>query len=405
MARLYLFDDETARGWAPFSLTRPIGEMLFGCLTLRERQERFWGTRCDGHLAGADLLGFDEPGAPPTLVAGQVEDDGSRIVVSSRLAPAFAEPPELDGPATLRVEEEVVGWILDEGGALPEAGALSAPGRGPAPGRDIELEGELLQHPWTLMTRNSARIAADVPVLFPHSHAFPPARVESLGTEPVTTGEDVELEPGVVLDARPGPIRLEDGVRIRAGTRLAGPAWIGRDTTILGGVVEGVSIGPVCKVHGEVEASVILGYTNKAHDGYLGHAVVGRWVNLGAMTTNSDLKNNYGTVRVRTHRTEEDTGLVKVGCFLGDHVKTGIGTLINTGTVLGAGSNVFGGRMPPNYVPPFSWGSGDDLGEYRIDAFLETAERIMARRDRELTEEARGLLRRAWESSREERSG
>jgi len=156
------------------------------------------------------------------------------------------------------------------------------------------------------------------------------------------------------------------------------------------------SIGPVCVVRGEVSDSVLLGFVNKSHDGYIGHALIGRWVNLGAFTTNSDLKNNYGFVRVWTPLGDVDTGLLKVGCFLGDHVKTGIGTVISTGTVLGAGSNVFGGVMPPRAVPPFSWGEGERLGPHRLDKFLATAERAMARRGQSLTPGVRRVLETAW---------
>ena len=138
---------------------------------------------------------------------------------------------------------------------------------------------------------------------------------------------------------------------------------------------------------------------NKAHDGHIGHAVLGRWVNLGAFTTNSDLKNNYRDVRVWTPDGELDTGLMKVGCFLGDHVKTGIGTVLNTGSILGAGTNVFGGTMPPTVVPPFSWGAGTDLRDHRLDKFLETAERAMTRRDQLLTPGVRALLRTAWRAT------
>jgi UDP-N-acetylglucosamine diphosphorylase/glucosamine-1-phosphate N-acetyltransferase len=154
-----------------------------------------------------------------------------------------------------------------------------------------------------------------------------------------------------------------------------------------------------------VEESVILAYSNKAHDGFLGHAYVGRWVNLGAFTTNSDLKNNYGTVRVGAADGPMETGLMKVGCFLGDHVKTGIGTYLNTGTVVGAGSNVFGGAMPPTWIPPFSWGSGRELVEYRLEAFLEVAARVMERREVELDSGTTDVLRKAWEATRGLRMG
>jgi hypothetical protein len=148
-----------------------------------------------------------------------------------------------------------------------------------------------------------------------------------------------------------------------------------------------------------VAECVFVGYVNKAHDGHMGHALLGRWVNLGAFTSNSDLKNNYRPVRVWTPGGDVDTGLLKVGCFVGDHVKTGIGTPINTGTVIGAGSNVFGGIMPPTVVPPFSWGSGADLRDHRFPKFLETALSAMARRQQELTPGMARILEEAWEAT------
>ncbi|HEX8246434.1 MAG TPA: hypothetical protein VF541_23215, partial [Longimicrobium sp.] len=141
-------------------------------------------------------------------------------------------------------------------------------------------------------------------------------------------------------------------------------------------------------------------YVNKAHDGHIGHAYLGAWVNLGAFTTNSDLKNNYSTVRLWTPDGETDTGEIKMGCLLGDHVKTGIGLLLNTGTVVGAGSNLYGAAMPPKYVAPFSWGTGEELTAYRVDKFLEVAERAMGRRSVELTPGMRAQLERAWQRAR-----
>jgi UDP-N-acetylglucosamine diphosphorylase/glucosamine-1-phosphate N-acetyltransferase len=221
--------------------------------------------------------------------------------------------------------------------------------------------------------------------------------VIALGDARLSLGSNVRIEPGVVLDFRAGPIRLDDEVEIRAFTRLAGPAFVGRSSTLLGGSLTAVTIGPRCKVRGEIEATVMLGYSNKAHDGFLGHAYVGSWVNLGAFTTNSDLKNNYGTVRIWTPAGEVDTGEMKIGCFLGDHVKTAIGSLINTGTVVGPGSNLFGG-MPPKYVPAFSWGA--DLGEYEFEKFMATARIALSRRSVPLSDGYREMLQRAWQRGR-----
>jgi hypothetical protein len=156
----------------------------------------------------------------------------------------------------------------------------------------------------------------------------------------------------------------------------------------------------VSRIRGEFAESVCLGWVNKMHDGHIGHAYLGAWVNLGAGTTNSDLKNNYSSVRLWTPAGEADSGEIKLGCFLGDHVKTGIGLLLNTGTLVGAGSNLYGAAMPPKYVPPFSWGTGSELTEYRAEAFLEVAERAMGRRQVTLTPESRRQLAEAWRLGR-----
>ena len=399
---LVLFDDRRARGWDPFLLTRPAGELLFGALLLRERSERFWDLPCTAHVSREALVGFSEPGAPPVLAPTSLAFQGRRLYQCSRAAPAGSVPGLPEEPTTLRMGDEVVGWSVPADHPGPEPDLFLDPG--PLPdSRVVEIPGLLLESPWDLMSRNGEQLRSDIPRLFPGLVADTLPRGYILGDGLVSLGKDVTVEPGCVFDVREGPVRLSDGVTIRAHTRLAGPAWIGPGTTVLGGVLSEVSLGPVCKVRGEVETSVVLGYANKAHDGFLGHAYLGRWVNLGAFTTNSDLKNNYGPVRVGGRDGPVETGLLKVGCFLGDHVKTGIGTLLNTGTVVGAGSNLFGGRMPPTWVPHFSWGSGDQLTPFRLDKFLEVATRAMDRRNLALDAEMEGVLRRAWEETRSQR--
>ena len=397
--RLYLFDDGRARRWAPFTLTRPAGELRYGCLTARERAERVFGLPCSGHLSRPALMGFDETGAAPVVQRGDVAD-GTRILLSSRAVPAFRSPGPLP-PGRLTIGGRTVGWVLAPGAPLPDDDVLRDP-EGASEGPAVELGGEVLARPWHLVSGTPGRVAQDVAALFGESPL--PAGVVRIGEGALSMGAGAEVEPGVVLDTRNGPIRLDDGVRVEGPARLTGPLYVARGTVLLGGSVGTSSIGPVCKVRGEVADSVLLGFSNKAHDGHLGHAFLGRWVNLGAGTTNSDLKNNYGTVRVWTLDGEEDTGSIKVGCFLGDHVKTGIGTLLSTGTVVGAGSNVFGGAMPPTAVPPFSWGTGTELRDHRFDRFLETAEAAMARRGETLTPGVRAILKLAWDQTRARRS-
>jgi UDP-N-acetylglucosamine diphosphorylase/glucosamine-1-phosphate N-acetyltransferase len=400
---IYLFDDRVARAWDPLTLARPAGELLFGALLLRERAERFWGGDCAGHLADPALAGFSEPGSPPVADRSAVPSHSPRVLQSSRAALRGTAPTLPEEPTTLVLDGEVVGWSLPPGVPVPDEEYLSDP-RSLAGSSEMELEGRVLRAPWDLMDQNGDQLQEDVPRFFPGYAAeeLPGCHIQGDGL--VSVGSRVHVEPGSVFDVSEGPIRLADGVTVRAHTRLAGPAFIGPGSTLLGGVLSGVSIGPVCKVRGELESSVVLGYGNKAHDGFMGHAYLGRWVNLGAFTTNSDLKNNYGPVRVGGAEGPLETGLLKVGCFLGDHVKTGIGTLFNTGTVVGAGSNLFGGHMPPTFVPPFSWGTGEELVEFRLDKFLEVASRSMARRGMELDAGMEAVLRSAWERSQPLRS-
>jgi len=395
--RLFLFDDGRARRWAPFTLTRPAGEILHGCLTLRERAERVFGLPCEGHVSRRALHGYDEPGAPPIVALDDVGTRGRRVFVSSRAALDLSEVEVPAGERRITVGGRPVGWVLPDGAPLPSEIWLRDPDAAPAKGDALELGGILIGHPWDLVAANPERIRRDIETLWPEGDE--PQGIVRLGEGVVSLGEDAEIEPGVYVDTRQGPIRLAEGARVEGPARLAGPLFVGSGTRILGGHVGSSTLGPICIVRGEVAASVFAGFVNKAHDGYIGQALLGRWVNLGAFTTNSDLKNNYRPVRVWTPDGERDTQMLKVGCFLGDHVKTSIGTVLNTGTVIGAGSNVYGGIMPPTVVPPFSWGSGPDLRDHQCDKFMQTAERAMARRDQALTPGVRRILQEAWRAT------
>jgi UDP-N-acetylglucosamine diphosphorylase / glucose-1-phosphate thymidylyltransferase / UDP-N-acetylgalactosamine diphosphorylase / glucosamine-1-phosphate N-acetyltransferase / galactosamine-1-phosphate N-acetyltransferase len=411
---LYLYDDAVARAWQPFALTRPVGELLLGAYTMRERVGHCFGARCAGHITAAHLRGFEEPHAAPVVDPADIAADGPRLFLNSRFVPdwqpAFAAP---DRPTVLHCGGDVVGWYAPADSPAPEpdwfaepaAGAPTGAPTGAAPA--AELSGRVLGRVWDLVAENPGQIERDHHALTHDGLAL--EDVERAGqfhaigyaSGMLQLGTGVIIEPNVVLDFSAGPIWLADGVTVRSFTRLAGPAFVGAHSTLLGGPFTALSIGPRCKVHGEVEESVVLGYSNKAHDGFLGHAYLGSWVNLGAMTTNSDLKNNYGTIRIWTPAGDEDTGLIKLGCLLGDHVKTGIGALLNTGTVVGAGSNLWGTELPPKYVPPFSWGSGAELVAYDVDRFLAVAGTVMQRRGLELAPGMREVLRQAWQIGRD----
>ena len=204
------------------------------------------------------------------------------------------------------------------------------------------------------------------------------------------------IEPGVLFDTRNGPVVLESGVEVRSGTRLEGPLWVGANSRLVGGAIRGSAIGPWSVVHGEMSTTVMLGYANKSHDGFVGHSVVGRWVNLAAGTTTSNLKNTYGPVRLDIGGEILETGHQFLGSLVGDHAKTAIGTLLSTGTVIGAGASVFDGVRAPKYVAPFDWG-GSASERMTPQKFLAVVERVLPRRHVEVSEEMRSYLSRAYE--------
>jgi UDP-N-acetylglucosamine diphosphorylase / glucose-1-phosphate thymidylyltransferase / UDP-N-acetylgalactosamine diphosphorylase / glucosamine-1-phosphate N-acetyltransferase / galactosamine-1-phosphate N-acetyltransferase len=403
--RIFLFDDAVSAAWEPFALTRPGGELRFGAFTVRQRAERVFGGRVAAHLSADHLQGFEEPGAAAVIPYDQAPAEGERLFLAARAVPAWGSGElwrsRRGGPGPLLIGTQVVGWYAPAGTQPPPRAWFEAPESHLDRTGAVELPGRTLAHVWELMSGNGDQVVEDVAALFPDRRtATLPAGVHQFGDHPVILGDGARVEPGVVLDTRAGPIWLDDQAEVKAFTRMAGPAYVGKRTIILGGTLETFSTGEVCRIRGEFASSVCLSWVNKAHDGHIGHAYLGAWVNLGAETTNSDLKNNYGTVKLWTPSGAVDTGEMKVGSFLGDHVKTGIGLLLNTGTVVGAGSNVYGNVMPPTHVPPFSWGTGDDLSAYRVDRFLETAERAMSRRSVPLSDSLRAQLQRAWERGR-----
>jgi UDP-N-acetylglucosamine diphosphorylase/glucosamine-1-phosphate N-acetyltransferase len=231
--------------------------------------------------------------------------------------------------------------------------------------------------------------------------------VHAIGDRPLLLAPGAEIEPGAVLDLRAGAIVVGPGARVAGLTRLEGPAGIGARTQVLGGRIRaGTTIGAGCRVAGEIEASIFQGHSNKYHDGFIGHAYVGEWVNLGAMTTNSDLKNTYGTVKVWRDGRLTDTGEQKVGATIGDHSKTGIGSLLDTGAVIGVAANLFGGSatLAAKFVPSFAWGTPPRLSLHDPMRAVETMQEVMGRRGVTMTAAYREMLDAVFDLTRPERA-
>jgi len=250
---------------------------------------------------------------------------------------------------------------------------------------ELRSGSRLLDHAWDLVACNGLALVDDFrksagagiateALLYPGVHLLQDGAIR------IEAG--ARIKPGVVLDAEDGPITIGAEVVVQPNVVVRGPAAIGARCVLKAGakIHEGVSLGPACKIGGEVEESIVQAFSNKQHEGFLGHAYLGEWVNLGADTNNSDLKNNYSNVRVWENGRSLDTGLRFVGLIASDHVKSAINTQFNTGTVVGLASQVFGSGFPPKFIPPFSWGGGESLQLYEARRALETARTVMERR-------------------------
>ncbi len=390
MSAVYLYDDARARRFEPFALTRPAGELRAGALLVRERWARALGAPVAGHLTSAHLAGFEEPDAAPVIVSGAVP--AGAWVANARYLPALTRLPVEDA---LLIDQAVVAVRLRE--ALPAAefsdGDVDLATLVPADGVRKSLEGGWWAHDvWDYLRHLVPMLEHDLPVLGATMSRSLPAGAILVGAHPLFIEEGAVVEPAVCFDTSAGPILLRAGSHAHAFTRLVGPLYVGQGSNVTADKIAASSIGDTCKVHGELSNTIFVGHSNKGHDGFVGHSMLGRWVNLGAGTITSNLKNTYGTVQLWTPEGVCETGLQFLGTLFGDHAKTGIGLTLTTGTVLGAGANVYGSQMPPKTVAPFSWGEAGDFSEYRANKFVDVAERMMARRHVTLSEGARRQL-------------
>ena len=382
MTAIHLYDDARARRFEPYALTRPAGELRAGALLVRERWSVALGAPVAGHLSSAHLAGFDEPGAVALLETGVVP--AGSWVVNARYLPALvrmtADVAALvdDGVVAVRLREAIAVSEFSEGRV--DLASLAAAGETRQvlePGWWAHEVWDYVRHLVPMLEHDIPRLGAAISITM--STTLPPGAIR-VGEHPVFIEEGADVEPAVCFDTSAGPILLRAGSHVHAFTRLVGPLYVGEGSSVTADRVAASSIGDTCKVRGEVSNTIFTGHSNKGHDGFVGHSILGRWVNLGAGTITSNLKNTYGTVQLWTPDGIRETGLQFLGTLFGDHAKTGIGLTLTTGTVLGAGANVYGSQMPPKAVAPFSWGEAGAFAEYRADKFLDVAERMMGRR-------------------------
>jgi UDP-N-acetylglucosamine diphosphorylase/glucosamine-1-phosphate N-acetyltransferase len=263
------------------------------------------------------------------------------------------------------------------------------------PLRIVATNAVMISRPWHVRTHRDKALAADLRILSQRTQSTrPPPHVHVIGSGGLVLHPTARLLPGVIIDTEAGPVVIDQEALIRPAATLIGPCYIGRGTTVLDrALIKGqTAIGPHCKVAGEIGGTIFQGYSNKAHDGHLGDSWIGRWVNLGAGTTNSNLLNTYGEINARAtpRGPVERTGLQFFGCVLGDHVKTAICTRIMTGTVIETGAMIAMTRPASGCIPAFSWCTdehppGSRL--FRIDKFIEVARTVMSRRQKTMVPE------------------
>ncbi|MCI0695901.1 GlmU family protein [candidate division KSB1 bacterium] len=404
---LCIFEDEHLTRLYPLTLTRPAFDLRCGISLLREKiARRFFDNRL--HLFCRTYLADVVREATPEVPVNQLSS-GPCLFINGR----FILGEKLPAPGSQNMVWKKNGEVAAAWISAARLASLAQFTDGIIPtswfdGLPVEqIDGTFIRYLWDLVHHNPVQIKND----FAHFNRggeilgkiYP--NVTLLEEKNIYIGAGAKIKPGVVLDAEDGPIYIDEGATIMASACLQGPVFVGAKSSIKMGakIYEGTSIGEVCKVGGEVEESIIHSYSNKQHEGFLGHAYLGQWVNIGADSNNSDLKNNYSTVKVYVNGEIVDSGSLFVGLTIGDHSKCGINTMFNTGTVVGVMSNVFGAGYPDKFIPSFTWGGLESMEIYEIDKALEVARRVMARRKMALSPAQEQMLRQVFEITASER--
>jgi UDP-N-acetylglucosamine diphosphorylase/glucosamine-1-phosphate N-acetyltransferase len=425
--QLCLFEDAQVPHLRPLVETRAAYDLRLGLRTLL-------GTARDAFDPDGLLL-HSRPLVGP--VTAQAHDDArlnvlpdgadvlfvnGRFVAAGPARDTISDHVSGDGTARAFVQDDTVvaAWLPNAAARLP-GDALGDPALSAELFSDLPVttvaDATLLDRPWDVLgalrpalKRDIAARTGTLPTrpLHDRPHADVHASAVSVRTEQIHLGSGATVRPGAILNAEAGPIYIGKNATVYEQAVVRGPCYVGPNTKIKPRAdVEGSAFGYWCKVGGEVHDTIIQSLSNKSHPGFLGHAYLGRWCNLGADTNNSNLKNDYSDISVYAPAEEAfvDSGRQFAGLFMGDHAKCGINTMFNTGTVVGTCCNVYGGDFPPRYVPPFSWGGPiDGFSEYRLDKALSVAERVMGRRDTPFTEADRTLLTTLFERTADERA-
>lgn len=380
----FLFDDQQRSAFLPLAFTRPVCDLRFGITSIREK----WM-----HLLTSPVKALTQD----YLQENISDQSGSFIYINARFSPSQSlinAIHTLENEEGLKKDNQILAYrsatplSLED---LQRSKLLAQLGNWDDELLEIRQLSDLfsynqkaIEHDFAMLTagKTSAALPKHCTLIGDETQLFiaPSAKVLAstfnVTDGPIYIGENAEVMEGCSVR---GALALCEGATLKMGAKIYGAT----------------TVGPHCKVGGEVGNSILFGYSNKGHDGYLGNSVIGEWCNLGADTNTSNLKNNYSTVKAWSYASKsfENTGLTFCGLMMGDYSKCGINTMFNTGTVVGVNANIYGGNFPPKFIPSFSWGSADGFVEYKIEAAFDTAEKVCARRNVPFDETKKAILR------------
>ena len=399
MKNIILFDNETRNQLLPLTYTRPIGELLVGIVTLREKWERKLGGRVS-YITQEYLV--DK--FPINIKEDNYVIDGS-IVPTDELC---AQINELEDNQALLQDGELIAARMDE---EQFEKMLNNEEISELQGIETTLLHNVrkITHLWDLFVLNAEAIEQDFAMLTKKRVSQPLSESNRvIGDEKLIFLEEGAKVECSILNTNNGPIYIGKNAEIMEGSAIRGPFAMGEGSTIkmMSKIYGATSLGPDCKVGGEVSNSILIGHSNKAHDGFLGNSILGEWCNIGADSNNSNLKNNYDEVKLWSYTTDNfaTTGLQFCGLIMGDHSKCGINTMFNTGTVVGVSANIFGAGFPRNFIPSFSWGGAAGFTTYSLDKAADSARRVFERRKIIFDEVERSILENIFNYSAKYRS-
>lgn len=390
--QICFFEDKLFSNFHPLTLTRPVDDLRVGIFTMAEKWQKVLQPRNTARLLRTELKEVFE--------AGTLDENDSCLWVNARYLPTPSLVKEVKnlGPGNcLKAGGTVIAALADGASSTkwldkgkPDFNSLFV-----LESNDFDAITQL----WDLFKINGSEIRNDIersmPVSGKNVKVSPHAIL--VGEEDIYIEEGATLEAGTIINAEEGPVFIGKGAHIKAGSIIYGPTAVcARATVNAGAKIYGdTTIGPVCKVGGEVNNAIFHSYSNKGHEGFVGNSIFGQWCNLGADTNTSNLKNNYSTIRITDWKTEKEieTGQQFFGTVMGDHSKTAINTQLNTGTICGVHCNIFSGDFPPKFIQSFSWVGSNVIQTYKLDKALETMGAMMARRDVELTEPYKKMMK------------